>query len=279
MLFLNSLWAHADSVFVELTASSGVSTEISDTVTELVRSEVKSSGEELSDDRNKADYVLAPSLLKLGSALVFKIDKLENGKVKDSKKLKANSTEELDTVIERVTHAIIRGSSVEAEERVGKIRQSEAETGKIRKQAARRWYLGFGPALASNLQSDGVFYGFEVAYSFDVNHALIRILFDSAFGEDAALFQTLALGMNFFLSDRDTSFSLGGDFGYAYSKTAGDLFTGTSAAGFSLGVGAGYSFFRTSNITMELMFRARAILNSNDEGLPLLYTLKLGVYF
>ena len=278
-VLLLALPSHADQYFVELTATSGVSTELADTVTELVKSEVKSAGQELVLDPKEADYVLAPSILKLGSSMVLKIDKLKKGKVVFSRKLKAQKVEELDEVSERLTYAVIEETSIRSQERVGKIRKGEEDSDRRRRKAAKRWYFGVGPAFGAHLNTGDIFYAFEGAYSFDINRALIRIFWESAFGDGTAIFQMLGLGVNFFSSDRDTAWVYGGDFGFGWAKESGNLLSGDSASGFALGGGIGISFFRTSSINVEIMTRARVITRKGTQGLPILYSLKLGVYF
>jgi len=268
----------AKSFYVGLAVSSGVDTSVADTVTELIKTAVVSMGHDLAEDPKEADYSLQPKLLKLGSAIVLTIDKTRKGRVIHSGNLKAAAVEELDVVATRLTRAVVKGQKVAKAMRVGRIRESEVDTGRRRTKAAKRKYLGFGPSLVSSLGTGDVFYDFVFAYSWDINKARLSLFLDLAVGETESVFFMGGLGVKFFTSMEDTSPFFGGEFGFGAFKPAGAITA--SQGGFAAGATAGYSFFRTSSINLDVALKIAAIMKeSSAGGIPILGGLRVGMHF
>ena len=128
------------------------------------------------------------------------------------------------------------------------------------------WTLGLGPAISSKLQSDRVMYGLTGGKVWDISPQVsIKLVGDADFssGADGGQFFNGSVGGNFYFLNRlDSAPFITASMGYGYAKSddAG------KAEGFSLGAGAGYQFFRTTEMTLELLAHVTAILNSTSRG-------------
>lgn len=274
--------AFASRVFVEDATGPGVSRSDLDTTTELIKTSVPEvSSNQVVDQPERADYYLQPRLLKLGSAYLLGLSKTEkNGTVINSSQLKASSMNELDTVAKRLTKAVMRGFTALENPEVGEITEEETHHGTERRPARKAWYLGIGGATFSNLNVDGIGYSLGVAYNWDLNSALIKIMAEGA-GLDSAFVASAGIGGQYFLLKSDIAPYIGGDFGFGAAKAEGGegFFSGSTIGGFDVGAEAGIQFLRTASVNLDLGFRAGFLLHSNSYGSPAVYSLKLGIYF
>ena len=273
--------AQAATFYVAPVTGSGVSASDLSTATQLVESAVPQSGDhQVVDGVESADYSLQGRLLKLGTSYLFVMDKTKGSKRIFTEQMKAKNIEELDQVALRLTRAVILGSTPQGDIRVGEVTHQEAEAGKERRPARKGNFLGFGPALFSNLNSssNAQFYLTTGEY-WDVNDFMVKLSADLASNLDA-FYGTASLGGHYFLTNQDTAPYVAADFGGGYAKSASGSFTsGESAFGFEVGGGAGIQFLRTSTINLEIGLRASVLLRSLSTGTPSLFALRLGFYF
>ena len=275
-ILLFSFSANADEYFVEKTIGPGIAESDLSTATELIRVSVGQSGSHhVSKDSSKADFILRPRLMKLGSAYIMTLEKLKGEEVVFSNQLKASQLDELDKITSRLTRSVIESLKSEKEAKVGEVTDEEAKQGSQRKPAIRGYYFGIGPVLLGNLGSSGLGYDLSGAYAWDVNQIMVQIFTDLAF-KGSASFLDIGIGGHYFLSDRDLAPYLAADFGYAGASVQNTL---ESSGGFALGFGAGFQLLRTSSIHLELGTRFTVLFNKNSIGNPTLLQLRLGLYF
>jgi hypothetical protein len=282
VFFLTICSASASNIFVEPATGSNVTDGELNVATQLVKTAVPDvSSNRVVDSPDQADYYLRPNLLRLGAAFEMGLAKVDrDGTILFSSQLKAERMDELDKVATRLTRSVLLGVRATTDTHVGEITKEEAHEGTERKPARKEWYLGFGGAEFNNLNVNGIGYSFGIAYAWDVNVALIKLMGEFS-GLDSAFMGGIGLGGEYFLTTADVAPYISGDFGFGAAKAEGGqgFFSGSTLGGFDGGVGAGVEFLRTSSVNLDLGFRAGFLLHSNSYGTPEVFSLRLGLYF
>jgi hypothetical protein len=281
-LILKAGIAAADTIYVAPATGSGVNQSDLATTTDLIKTSVNHNGShQIVNQADQADFTLQPNLLNLGSAYVLQLSKIKSdGAPVFSTQLKAERLDELDKVADRVTHAVLAGKAASQDTQVGEITNQEAHDGTQRRPARNEWYAGFGGSGLSGLNVSGLGYSLGLARAWDLNTALLKIMFEDA-GLDSSFLMSTNLGGQYFLSNSDLAPYLGADFGFGAAKAegGGGFFSGQTVGGFDVGGEAGAELLRTAAINLDLMFRASFLLHSTSYGMPIAYTLRLGLYF
>jgi hypothetical protein len=271
--------ARADSFFVDAATGVGVGKAELDATTELIRQSVTSMpGHKITSKASEADFVLQPKIVKLGSSLIVTLEKLSSGSLISSNRLKATTTEELDTVATRLTRSAIDSTPVESDARVTDVTQSEATRGNQKRTARAGYMVGLGPSGLFNLQSDGIAYGVSGAYAWDMNDSLLKLYSDISAREKAG-FIVLGLGGNYFLSDKNTAPFLSAGVGYGSAWLEGAGILPETKGGFALSAGGGVMFLRTSSVNIEMGLNYQILLASTAAGTPMALGLRLSLFF
>lgn len=273
-----SVAALADAYFVEPATGPGATATDLATMTELIKSAVTGGaggGATLSEDASKADYVLKTKLLRLGQSLVVSMQKTSEGKVRHSAEMKASKVEELDLVADRLTRAVVTNSAVTDDLRVVPLTEEEAAGGNDRRPSHQGYYVGVGPALFSGTHSGNIATYLTGGKFWDVKNFMVKLGGEVAFSNEANFVQA-TLGGTYFLSQTTWTPYVSVDFGLGAVHVASN---GETAGGFLAGAGTGIQFLRTTNINLDLGFRANALLRSVSTGLPVVYGVRLAFYF
>jgi hypothetical protein len=282
LLFLMGLATHAfaDRVFVDPAKGPGMDEADLGTLTELIKTAIAPlNAHQLVDDVTKAEIVLSPQLLKLGSSYIVKIDKRKNGQVIYSTQLKAGHIEELDKVAGRVTMSALADQRAETHARVGEITDFETTEGMQRKPSRTSGYFGFGTVNFAHLNAGGFGIAIEAAKVWDLNDVFIRLFGDFAAKNGALLLQG-GLGVSFFFSRSDVAPYLGADFGYGFTRAANDTLSSSETAnGFVLGGGPGVVLFRTNTVNLDIGARAGILLSDTIYGHPSFLIFKIGLNY
>jgi hypothetical protein len=278
-LLLLAATAHAESVFVEPATGSGVLDSDLVTTTSLIQTSINDvSRDQVVETADKADISLRPKLMRLGDAYILSLAKVKDGQIVFSSQLKAAHMNELDKVAERLTRSVLQGQTGKEGIRVGEITNEEARDGTQRKPVRKEWYVGLGGSEFTNLNTTGIGYSFGLAYAWDLNTALLKIMGEGDFN-GSAFFTSAGIGGEYFLATTDIAPYLAADFGVGLAKVDQSLFSGQTVGGFVAGVGAGMELLRTSAINLDLGFRAGFLLHENNLGDPRVLSLRLGLYF
>ena len=227
------------------------------TVKKLVRDAVVQNGDSPVEESNNK---LNVSLMPLGSSIIVVGELEKNGKAKNSTKLKAESAEELDFIIDRVVAAALKSENANSNEEIGKITEQEKVEVVERKGVHKYKSVGIGPALWHDTHGKAKFlFAFDVKVIFEVAPQwAILMQGDYAFNIDPLInhmdfvvgpryyftatrfspFVGLGFGVGAFLhdiSDQDRH-----SFGFAGSAQAGLVMFRTSAAQLEVGLHYGY---------------------------------------
>lgn len=277
---LSGASARADSYYVEDPAITGGYQDEATAFYELIRVAVMRQGSnQVIEEPEKADYILRPKLLKLGSAFSVAIEKREDGRTVFASHHKANSIENLDEVTARLVRAVIDEVPLKDDVRVGDVTEEEVDKGVRRKGVVNRTYVGFGPSFVSdNIDPDaGVLLSLSFGYGWDLNTALLKFFADFVFaGEAPASVGGGGLEGQYFFSDRSNTPFVGARAGYGYGIPTSDSPTGF---GFIGGVTAGYSMFRAAKVNLEVALRLNVLTTQIDDSAPLTYGVGIGLYF
>jgi hypothetical protein len=143
----------------------------------------------------------------------------------------------------------------------------------------RKIYVGFGPVAMGNLNASGAGFGFAGGYAWDAEWVLFKAQAEVAIN-GAAYAGDATLGLDYFFEFKDIYPYLTADFGGGLAKIdGGGAFDGATVGGFVIGGGFGVQILRFSSVNFDLGFRLASVLHNNGLGLPLVTTIRLGMYF
>ncbi|MCB0392168.1 MAG: hypothetical protein KDD58_12830 [Bdellovibrionales bacterium] len=293
LIFLNlSQSVFAETIYVQdIKAKGGVKSGTLETIKELVSSGVVSEGHELMTEAGTAEFILQPKLLKLGDSYILKIDKIQNGKIKFSSKMKASSLSDMDTVAVRVVRSVMEETLPRDSAQVNDVTEDEVHQGTRRYQATRQWRFSFGPAWSNGLNVDGggTNWGFGYVWGLDPDFDLKlnwSIYTPRSDEDDNARFTNVTLGMNYFLTRAKHSPFASIEIGYGSAAASEDSnnFFGISdddASGWTIGLGLGYKFFRTSTVNVGIFGSYQYMFDKTEKSnqTPRLGSVSLVVYY
>ncbi len=284
--------AFAASVFVQPPVDSDA-TGLQASLHELIKAAVSDeSGYSLTSSAKEADLTLKPRLLKLGSSFIVSVDKMKGERVVFTSKMKAATADDIDAVSARVVRAALRETKATEDAQVGEITQDEVSKTNLRIQTTRQWKLGFGPAYGDqmNVDKSGIMFTLGFVWGIDPNFDLDLAFRTSTFeksGESGAYFVEYMIGTNYYLTrGRNAPFLTAG-----FGRSSASVSTPNSASfvnlsddtlgGWSVRVGAGYKFFRTStvNLGVELNYSKVFGESTRSKQAPGVTSLGIALYY
>lgn len=290
---LGAATASAADVFVLDATQENTSPRWGTAATSLVRDAVTSHGEHrLSKNQTTADYVLQPKLLGLGEGYILTIEKKRGEQVVLAKQVRVASLDDLDKAAARVTQEALAETptniSSAATSPVVEDIENPLETSNTAENWNRDmspvynyWTAGIGPFGGNNLDTENILYSVSLGHTWDIHpRVAIRALGEGAFStgdEDANLFN-VGVGPSYYFMGGNSARSpyANLDFGYGFGEANND----EDIAGFSLGLGVGYRFFRTATTGMEVNVRWATLFDPavGDDN-PQIIGARLGVDF
>ncbi len=286
-----SYFALADAIYVEPISSQGVDEASKETVYELITNAVVTEGHNLVTDKSSAKSVLRPKILKLGNAYILKIDKVQNNKIKYSSKMKSAGLDDMDTVSTRVVRSVLREQSAKDSVTVTDVTKDEETQGTRRYKSSKQWRFSFGPAWSEGLNVDGGGTQWGIGYNFGVDPSFdLKLDFSfyvpRADKDDDAAFRNVSLGLDYFLTSAKNSPFISADIGYASAAASEDSnnflnLSDDKASGWTVGIGLGYKFFRTSTVNLGIAATYRYMFDktSKSNQTPRLSAINLIVYY
>ena len=135
-------------------------------------------------------------------------------------------------------------------------------------------YYGFGPAGIGGDAGSGPDYQFVYGRVFEPSpQAALKILGTYTHGKQRQLLE-ISLGVNGYLSAKDAGPFATADLGLGVSRLQEPSRFGR---GFTAGIGAGVTLFRTSSTPLEISLRLSRLLVGDDEGAVTAGALRLAV--
>ncbi len=258
-------------------------------------------------------YILQPHLMKLGDSWILTVEKLRGSETLFAAQSKTTRLDQLDSAARSATFAAIDEPSPRTQVATGAAvpyqvppiqnqppiqvqpavnqpapyaNQGGTTAGRtIDVLPANRkvsyWSIGVGPFFPHRLQNNTVMYDIAAGHAWDINpRAGVKVTAEGNFssGAQTGTFLNFSTGANYYVRTLgyDTAPYFTGDMGYGFARSAEQQ----TAEGFSLGVGAGFEFFRTTETTLDLLFRYNIILNTiAGEGYPSVLGARLAVNF
>lgn len=264
-------------------ANSGVDQSTADM---LVRDAVIGSG---NTPVENSKYTLEVTLMSLGSSVIVIGEYQKKGEPISSAKLKAESPDELDVVIERVVRGALANESAEQNSEVGKIAESEEYEMLRRRGTLRYTTIGLGLGLWHPYDSDNgaeasLSYLLRYGYIWEASpHGAITLItnFGFNFEDNWSIQETFLIGGRYHITASSVSPYIGGGIGLGYSVFYGEDEFGRSEVyggyGFAFAASAGIVFFRTSTTQLDVGINYDVVLGgfAFDEDA----SGKLGLYF
>ena len=143
------------------------------------------------------------------------------------------------------------------------------------------WTIGVGPFFPHQLRNSAIMYDVAGGHVWDINprvgvKAMAEGNFSSA--KQTGTFLNFSTGANYYFREVavDTVPYVTGDIGYGFARSAEQQ----TAEGFSLGLGAGYEFFRTADTTLDVLLLYNVIFDTiAADGYPSVFGARLAVNF
>ncbi len=308
ILFFIPFASWAENIYIEPLSGSGIDESQLNTVTELVKSAVNDlEVYSIVNSSSESHLLISGKILKLGNSYIMILSKIIDGKKIATHRLKSMNMEEIDSVCVRLVNALLTETSVQKENpskenqainnkttenksvSVEKNNSTEETQTNDKKDFIRQWEIGLGPSNPSHLNNKGLgtnwlfgfLWGFENRYELHLTWEFLAVKAQSDVN-----FTDVHMGLNYFFNDDNTSLYTTGDIGYgaatAHSDTEFNLDgKDDSASGFSVGIGGGIKFFRSSNVNLGLQLRYCQILASTAKtnNQPNVTNINLSIYF
>lgn len=284
--------AFADRYFVENAKGSGVAESDREAVEELIRLSVsQAGGHTVAAKKEDAQFTLVPQLLKLGDSYVLSLQKRNKaGDLVFAEKMKATTMSDMDTVANRITRAVIQGSSTDDTADVTNITEEEENRNTRRYKATRQWVLGIGPGWATNLRSSGGGFTFQLGFlwgldpDFGIN---LSMLTNGGRGDDDdSSFFDFSLGGEYYFNRRKHTPFAGLRLGYGSAQTSDsctisifDSCKQDKASGWGMTGTVGVKAFRTSTVNAAVMANYSYLFDRTTAGNPALLSVLLAVYY
>jgi len=244
----------------------------------------------LAGKKEKADWVLSSTLLKLGDSYVLTLQKKnKSDQVVFAEKMKAKTMSDMDTVASRLTRAVIEQKRTVETADVTNITQEEETMNTRRYQATRQWIIGLGPGWTSNLGSKGGGFTFLLGYlwgldpDFGIN---LTWTINNGRGNDDSSYSDFSLGGEYYFSRKKFTPYVGARAGWGNARgddNCGVISFGTcdrdEASGWALNAQFGYKAFRTSSVNAGVAAFYSMIMSNAKRGNPSLFGINLLVYY
>jgi hypothetical protein len=270
----------ASSFFVSDVTTDDAGGDITKSTKTLVITAVSNLGGTVAATEGTADYILRPSLVRLGHAFILTVAKVKNGAVVASAQQKAMTVEELDDASNRAVRAVMLETQTKPDLRVGEVKPREEDQLRRRILSRNTTYLGFGPATLQNLGYNKLAYDFGVGRYWEVTpQSMIKLIGNGVLSSNWKVYYFSALlGLNYFLSDQDSAPYVTAGFGYGFAGS-GKSTPATSIGGFAMDIGAGLQFFRTSSTQLDISVIYSMIFGNDTIGAPGFTGVRLGILF
>lgn len=272
VIVFSSLHSFADKYYLSQVSGSSAEDDLKVSVFELMASGLREQNQEITQDKNQADYVVETQLLKLGSAYLITVQKSEGGKVILSKKMKAASAEEIDKAASRLSRVLVSQVEPANEAKIGEITQEETTKLTRRTESLDFRTYSLGAASFNNLKSSqknipSIYFG--TGYQYDVTEqSAIRLNGEIAWRQDPAWASMwgVNIGFGYYFRNAQVAPFMAFDFGYGGAICSGL----SSVVGMTYGAQLGLGMFRTSNKQMNISLRYLHLSKDNGSGSPVL---------
>lgn len=247
----------------------------------LIKSEAELNGYQLVRELQNADYVLKGKIIELGQAYVITLSKQSTTDSESfSQKAKIRQIEELDSVTESLTRAVLKSKSMKKKDQVTEDQMNEEIQ---MKTVTRQFYAGFGTAASHGLGDSNRGFHWAAGYIFGLDPQFgLRLHFDDTNLNNSRGGSTFAgVGAQYYFTrDQHAPYALG-LIGFSTAKTfLRNPSTIERENGWGLQAGLGMQFFRTTalNFAVEATYTTSMYKFSSTGRTPGNFGLRL-VFF
>lgn len=263
----------SDRFFVRAPLGNGA--DDASAMTDLVGNELRKLGHETTNNPGEADFEIQPRALKMGAAYILTLEKIKDRQVVKSDQLKAQKLDEMDTLVSRLTRAVVNGSNAESNLKQKEISDEEISRTNRRLPSRSVSYFEFGGAMASQWRPSSVLPAVVFGKAWDLDRAILQIEGLTTISSVGS-FWVGGLGGRYLFSSQDVAPFIGANFGY------GAVFDSllSASGGFAITGQVGTHLFRLSDTSMTLTLRYATLLGTNRaDGAPASFLLTLGLIF
>ena len=263
---------YSKTVYVVRAQGTGVAESDLLAITELVESSIQGvDGYTLSTKPSGSDFELRPKLTKLGAAYFLTVYKRKAGKTLNSKKMKSNSLEDMDTVVTRVVRAVLNEEDVNSNSKVYEVTEEEQVKSQRRFRAQRQTIYSFGTARGENLNEKDPFTSWLIGknWNIDPDYDLSAYFqFFTSPDSTSAYFNNFGLNLHYFFNRNKNAPYVTGGIGHIRVgvEDGSEYLSQDSESGFALIAGVGMRFFRTSTVNFGLSLDYTALMSQRNLG-------------
>jgi len=294
LILIYSDFCRADTFFVKESVYIGEEKSKAQVFAELIKSYIASLDDhKVANKEESSDFILAPKVVEAGDSFIVFVDKKKGSNTVFGQMIKIDDFDEIDIATKRLVNAVIDEKDIKNSRKIGEVTKNEEEQPRTRVSTEGHWYLGFGPAFASGLNSKNTLLKYSFGYAWELDQNMIQIYIDAARGtnNDQSSLGGLGISLKHMFSRAGYSPLVNMDllWGGATSNSKrvpedqenfdSSATTDLYREGFILGVGAGYMLFRTSKINVETSLQVNSFLGKLPTGYPTSYGFRVGVYF
>lgn len=258
----------ASNYYVTEVKSTSADPQLRNSIFDYIRAEIKRNDQKVVDDKSSADFILDTDLIRFGDKYILQMSEYQPGADKPLRieKFEAQHVEELDITVGRLVRAMLEQRDIKTTAAFGEITEKEKTVMVDRTEIKRSQYFALGPFWFYGVHESEVGGYLALGQILDVTpRASIKYMLEGSldsFKNPEVSFVTANVGGNFYFSPTSNSLFIGGDFGY------GGVFGEKveNASGFSLGGDLGFAFFRTAKAQMSLSLRYVRLFLDGEEN-------------
>ncbi len=265
LLLISSLLpfaASADNFYIEDMRQAG---EVSDSVVNLVKSELTIKGHTVVTNKSNSQWVLVPNTIKLGSAYLVTLTKSQDGQVVYSDKLKSDNLDDLDIVTARLVSGALDNVTTRKNIAVDTVTKNEVTRTTAKTKVTRQTFLGFGPSKSANLgtSNSGVMFTAGALWNVDHQFSIRAGYSTNNVSKSPADMTSVAIGGHYYLNREQHAPYAVGLVGYTWAEShereSDDSWfrRGVAESGWGVEAGMGMHFYRTAtvNIAAEATYK------------------------
>lgn len=275
-------FAEAADVYVEPVATVGeVPPDKPGVIAELIRNSLQANGHTVAQGPAPSVIVLRPKIIRQDELYSMTIEKALDGVVVFAAKTGPGSMDSIQGNVDLLVRSAMSGKPPEKELRVGEVPPEKAAPMPHRKPS-KQWMLGFGPMFVNHAldlprddKSGGPKPNVALARLWYLEDTALSLFVEGTFIDGSDRIVNGGLAAAYFFSRQDASPFVSADVGYGGAIRDKER----SRDGFVFGALAGFQFFRTSEINLEVAYRFFSLVPSNGGRCPAGNGLRVALHF
>lgn len=266
----------ADTFYLNDLVTAEESSGLNQVVKNLITHKIESEGHVVVTNKDKADSIVSPVLLKLGTSYIFSLN--ARGEHKNNFSVKLKDLDELDVVLKRSGEALLKEKSFASTKSIGEITAKEKDYVRQKSDVDIIISYGLGPGSLIGVEDrDGSVFSTNFGYGWQFDESMDLTMnwdFTTATNTSRHYSSMFIFKGNYYLMKGNHSPYLSLDFGY------GGIRDGESRiSSWVYGAGFGYKMYRTSKVNFGLDVQYLQFSEVMNNKTPGALSAKFSVYF